>query len=90
MAVALDTHAVIWYLSKSDLLSLTALNAMEEALNSGEDAFVSAISLVEVVYLAEKGRLQPDSVKQLESALRETEAGIVVVPLDSAVAAAVQ
>jgi PIN domain nuclease of toxin-antitoxin system len=90
MAVALDTHAVIWYLSKSDLLSLTALNAIEEALSSGENVFFSAISLVEVIYLAEKGRLQPDSVKQLESALRETEAGIIVMPLDSAVAASVQ
>ena len=90
MAVALDTHALIWYLSKSDLLSPTALNVIEEALNSGEDVFLSAISLVEIIYLAEKGRLQPSSVKQLESALRETEAGIVVVPLDSAVAASLQ
>jgi PIN domain nuclease of toxin-antitoxin system len=90
MSVVLDTHAVIWYLSKSELLSLTALNVIENTLNSGEDVFLSAISLVEIIYLAEKGRLPPDSVKQMESALRETEAGIVIVPLDSSVAAAVQ
>jgi PIN domain nuclease of toxin-antitoxin system len=90
MAVALDTHAVIWYLSKPDLLSSAALNAIEDAVNSGEDVFLSAMSLVEVIYLAEKGRLRLDSVKQFESALHETEAGIIVVPLDSAVAASVQ
>jgi PIN domain nuclease of toxin-antitoxin system len=89
MAVVLDTHAAIWYLSNSDQLSPDALNAIEGAIAAAEDVFLSAISLVEVLYLAEKGRLPADAVKRLENALRDGNSGIAVVPLDSAVAKAV-
>lgn len=89
MAVVLDTHAAIWYLSNSDQLSPGGLNAIEGAIEAGEDVFLSAISLGEVLYLAEKGRLPTDAVKKLEDALRDASSGLAVVPLDSAVAKAV-
>jgi PIN domain nuclease of toxin-antitoxin system len=54
MAVVLDTHAAIWYFSNSNQLLSPALNAIEGAVNSAEDICLSAISLVEVIYLAEK------------------------------------
>jgi PIN domain nuclease of toxin-antitoxin system len=54
MAVMLDTHAAIWYFSNSDQLSRSALVAIEGAITASEDIFLSAISLVEVLYLAEK------------------------------------
>lgn len=89
MAVVLDTHAAIWYFSGSDQLSRPALNAIEGAISSAEEVFLSAISLVEVLYLAEKGRLPLAAVKRLEDALRDASSSMVVVPLDSAVARAV-
>jgi PIN domain nuclease of toxin-antitoxin system len=89
MAVVLDTHAAIWYFSNSDQLSAAGLNAIEGAISAAEDVFLSAISLVEVIYLAEKGRLPADAVKKLEEALHDANSGIAVFPLDSAVAKAV-
>jgi PIN domain nuclease of toxin-antitoxin system len=89
MAVMLDTHAAIWYFSNSDQLSRSALVAIEGAITASEDIFLSAISLVEVLYLAEKGRLPAAAVMKLEEALRDVDSIMVVAPLDSAVAKAV-
>lgn len=57
MALVLDTHAVIWYLSGSKQLSPTARTIIATEEKNGASLFVSAISIVEVVYLAERGRL---------------------------------
>ncbi|HEY6765514.1 MAG TPA: type II toxin-antitoxin system VapC family toxin [Candidatus Sulfotelmatobacter sp.] len=89
MAVVLDTHAVIWYLSNSSQLSTAALKEIESAIESAQDVFLSAISLVEVIYLAEKGRLPKDAVKSLAEALKNADSSLVIVPLDYAVAATV-
>jgi PIN domain nuclease of toxin-antitoxin system len=89
MAVVLDTHAAIWYLTNSSQLSPTALNAIESSVSSGQDVFVSAISLVEVVYLAEKGRVPSEALAALEDTLRSGGSSIVIVPLDYAVAATI-
>ena len=88
MAVVLDTHAAIWYFSGSSQLSATALNAIEGAVSAAEDVFLSAISLVEVLYLAEKGKLPLDAIRKLDDALRDATSSIAVVPLDSNVARA--
>lgn len=89
MAVVLDTHAAISYFSSSDQLSAAGLNAIEGAISAAEDVFLSAISLVEVIYLAEKGRLPANAVKKLEDALHDANSGIVVFRLNSAVAKSV-
>jgi PIN domain nuclease of toxin-antitoxin system len=90
MALVIDTHAAIWYLSNSDQLSSAALDAIESTVNSQDDVFLSAISLVEVIYLAEKGRLPFEAVKKLEEALHDVEASIIVAPLDHPVVEAVK
>ena len=89
MAVVLDTHAAIWYLSNSDQLSPAGLNAIESATQAGEDLFLSAISLVEVIYLAEKGRLPARAMEKLQDALQDANSSMVVMPLDFGVAQAV-
>lgn len=90
MALVLDTHAVIWYLSGSKQLSPTARTVIESAERNAEDIFISAISLVEVIYLAEKGRLSALALQRLQDALRDPTGSMVVAPLDAAVAEAVQ
>lgn len=52
MAIILDTHAVIWYLLKSDELSSAASQMIRDATRKGDPAYVPVISLVEVIYLA--------------------------------------
>src|ERR1700682_381904 len=57
---------------------------------NGESIFVSAISLVEVIYLAERGRLPLTALQSLESALGDPTGSMVIAPVDAAVAEAVQ
>jgi PIN domain nuclease of toxin-antitoxin system len=90
MALVLDTHAVIWYLSGSSERSLTARNAIETEERNGDNVFVSAISLVEVIYLAEKGRLPSVALQRLQDALKDPAGSMIVAPLDAEVAGVVQ
>jgi len=90
MAVVLDTHAVIWYLSDSKQLSPTARLIITTEEKNGESIFVSAISLVEVIYLSERGRLPLTALQSLENALGDPMGSTVIAPLDAAVAKAVQ
>ncbi len=90
MAVVLDTHAVIWYLSGSDELSTVARLVIQTAERNGDDVFISAISLVEIVYLTERGRLPSAALNRLAEALKDPARSLVVAPLDTAVAEALR
>lgn len=90
MALVLDTHAVIWYLAGSKQLSNIARTIITTEEKNGGSIFLSAISLVEVVYLAERGRLPSAALQSLEDALTDPTGSMVVAPLDGAVARAVQ
>ena len=86
MALVLDTHAVIWYLRASKDLSPTALQAIRHTVSTGRPVHVSAISLIEAIYLTEKGRLPVEALQRLESALKDPDSGLVIAPVDIAVA----
>ena len=88
-AVVADTHAVVWYLLNSKSLSSNAQRAMDEAIEAGDAVYVSSISLVEVVYLVEKGKLPSIVLDRLTSALSEPDSGFVVAPLSLSVALAI-
>ena len=57
-----DTHAVLWYLFDDPKLSPRAVDFIESAAANRTKIAVSAISLVEIVYLIDKRRLLPSSV----------------------------
>ena len=86
VAAVADTHAVVWYLLRSPRLSSDALSALRSATDLGDPIFLSAISLVEVHYLVERGRVPAQAFHLLDAALDEPEAALVVAPLDRAVA----
>ena len=90
MAVVLDTHAVIWYLSGSKELSPTARLIIQTAERNGDDIFISAISLVEIVYLVERGRLPSAALDRLGEALKDSTRSLAVAPLDTAIAEAMK
>jgi PIN domain nuclease of toxin-antitoxin system len=54
MSVVLDTHTVLWYLENSKELSAVARATIEQAIREARDVHVSAISIVETVYLVER------------------------------------
>jgi PIN domain nuclease of toxin-antitoxin system len=89
-ALVADTHAVIWYLLKAAKLSVEALAALDTATQEGEPIYLASISLVEVIYLTEKGKLPQVALERLNAALTEPEAGFVLVPLDGSIIQAVQ
>ena len=89
MAAVLDTHSAIWYLRPSKKLSATALQTIRRAVSSGKPKYVSAISLVETIFLVEKGRLPLEALQRLEASLKDSASGLVVAPVDAAVADAV-
>lgn len=89
-ALVVDTHAAVWYLLNSSRLSSTAQRAMDDATDAGDPVYLSAISLVEIVYLVEKGRLPAVVIERLTAALADPEAGFTIAPLDVEAAWAVQ
>ena len=89
MSAVLDTHSAIWYLRPSKELSLVALQAIRRAVSSGKPIYVSAISLVETIFLVERGRLPLEALRRLEAGVMDSASGLIVAPLDAAVADAV-
>lgn len=57
IAAVVDTHALIWYLSGDQRLSESARQFLSAIGGEGNQVVVSSISLVEIAYLTEKGRL---------------------------------
>lgn len=87
-AVVADTHALVWFLFEQERLSPAAAKALDAAAEGPGAILVSAISLVELTYLVEKGRL-PAAVLARVGALADSASGLSVVPVDAAVARAV-
>jgi len=84
-----DTHAVVWYLLESKRLSAKALSAMENAARAGNSVYVSPISVIEIVYLVEKGRLPTLAFSKLCDAVTDPASVLELAPLDLGVARAV-
>jgi len=68
-----DTHAALWYVFGDPRLSGPAKSAFDEAVNSRRKIVVSVISLAEVVYLVEKGRLPASAYADLQKALHDPD-----------------
>ncbi len=59
--VVVDTHAIIWYLLNSPKLSDNAI----KAIDSAEKIYVSVVSIVEIIYLQEKGKIPEEASQRL-------------------------
>lgn len=81
----LDTHALVWSIFEPNRLSATARTLIETAIRGGDDFAFSTISLVEMVYLAEKGRI-PSITPGAVVAMVARGAALVEVPVDLMIA----
>ena len=68
-----DTHAALWYVFGDPRLSASAKSAFDIAVTSRHKIAMSVISLAEVVYLVEKGRLPASAYADLQTALRDPD-----------------
>ena len=81
-----DTHAVIWYLFDDRRLSSPARAVFEEAAADGDAVVVTTLTIVEIVYLVERGRIPPSALQRLLGEILPGWAVLIVYPLDHEIA----
>lgn len=85
IAAVADTHTAIWYLYGDPRLSAVAREFIERSAANGMKIAVSAITLAEVVYLTEKGRVQEGTLEAMLKALRRPDGVLDEVPVSGAI-----
>jgi PIN domain nuclease of toxin-antitoxin system len=68
-----DTHTALWHLFDDKRLSAAAETFISDAAIARRKIAISTISLAEVVYLVEKGRLPATAYDELTKALADPE-----------------
>ncbi|MBD1830373.1 type II toxin-antitoxin system VapC family toxin [Microcoleus vaginatus GB1-A2] len=89
-SVVADTHTLIWYIFELPRLSPAALTALEQAVNEGNFIYFSAITIVEISYLIERGRLAGEVLTRILNAADDPNVGIMLAPLDRNISATIQ
>jgi PIN domain nuclease of toxin-antitoxin system len=82
--ILLDTHIVVWLAFEPDKLSKRAKEAIRAARNEGGLA-IAGISLLELAWLAEKGRIE--TTLSVESFVRLCASKMTVLPITPEIAA---
>ncbi|HEY9753013.1 MAG TPA: type II toxin-antitoxin system VapC family toxin [Coleofasciculaceae cyanobacterium] len=89
-SVVADTHALVWYIIQPSRLSDAATLALDNAIAAGTPIYLSTISIVEICYLTERGRLTETVLQRLIETMELPNAPVVTVALDLTVALAMQ
>ncbi len=76
--VVVDTHTAIWYLLQSPKLSKTA----QKAIDSASKIYLSSVTIIEIIYLTEKGRIPQLALTRLLNALNQQLGDWQVVAID--------
>lgn len=83
--LVLDTHAFVWYLEKSANLSEPARSAIKSCLGTGHVLHISAVSLAEILYLDEKGRLPAGTFQKVLAEMNRPDSCVSEAPFVSGV-----
>ncbi len=86
IAAIADTHALIWYLSGDRNLSDAAKHFVNQIASHGDQVAISTISIIEITYLAEKGRLEADWPNRVISLFSGTESLFTEAPINLEIA----
>ena len=87
VAVA-DTHAVVWYVFNDPRLSPGARQVLEQAMANNDLVGVASISLAEIVYLIDKGRIHGATLTRVVAALGRRRSVLGEVPFTRSIALA--
>ena len=85
-----DTHAIIWYIFNDPRLSDTARDTIETIANEGDLVAFSAITLAEIVYLSEKGRIASTTLDRLLGEVDKKDSVLTGIPFDRHIARAMK
>ncbi len=88
--IILDTHAVVWSLFDRPRLSKAATAAIEQSEAAQVSIRVSTISIIEVRYLMEKGRLAETIYEDLVLAFHDPSLNLELFSINLDVALAVE
>ncbi|MER6972272.1 PIN domain-containing protein [Nocardioides sp. NPDC057767] len=88
--LVIDTHAVIWWVLDSPRLSEVAANRMRDAVDAGQPLHVSAYSLLELRYAAEKpatrkGHISPELHDAIVAEITSDESVFTVADMSAAI-----
>lgn len=86
IGLVLDTHALVWSLFNDPQLSLTARATIDAAIERGLVAALSAITVVELVYLTERQRLPVQALDRTLEQARDPNNTLTVVAITDAIA----
>jgi len=82
-SVLVDTHALIWHLFDPVQLSSSVKSALLAADSTvGEAIYLSAISLVEIVYLIDKGKLPATHLTDVVNAVSDASISLELIPVE--------
>ena len=81
-----DTHTSIWYLFSDARLGHNASTFIDAAVASGDYIGISAISLAEMIYLIEKGRIEATALDEILAAVADSKNVLKLVALDDRIA----
>lgn len=84
--VLADTHAIIWYLFDVERLSSEGRAALDGAIAAGFPILVSAISIIEIIYLEEKHKISAGAAERIRQACAAEDPSIEIVAIDARVA----
>ena len=85
-----DTHAVIWYVFADNRISLAARTIMQDAARADDQIGMSSMTLVETVYLLEKGRIDAHTLDRILEVLDHPQSLFVEIPVDRRISASMQ
>ena len=80
-----DTHAVM-YIFADSRLSVTARTIIEEIAAQGNQVAFSSITLAEIVYLSERGRINSTTLDLLLREVESDDSLLVEIPFDRNIA----
>ena len=79
--IVADTHTIVWYLSKPERLSQTAIQTLDKISQPGELIYISAISIVELQYLIERNRIDLTVLDRIIQNTRSDFPSIEIIPV---------
>ena len=86
--LVIDTHTTVWYLQQDPRLSQRAEAEIDRALGNGYPIYVPSISVVELVYLSDKGKIPAVVGERVGQVLRDPSSGFRLAALDLDIAEA--
>ncbi|MGQ0775533.1 MAG: PIN domain-containing protein [Pseudonocardiales bacterium] len=82
-SVVADTHVLIWYFTAPSMLSATAIQILEDAVAADRPIIIAAVSLIELVYIAEKrsDSIDAETLAELLASIQASDSPISIAPM---------